>query len=157
MGTQNAGTVSEESNAVRTSLIGGLIAGATDITAAFIHNVLVGRPAVRALHGVASGLLGSEAFQGGLAVAALGLLCHFCIAISATAVYFFASRKLKFMVSQPLVAGPVFGILVYAFMNSVTVPLSAAPFTISYNLTGILIHIFCVGLPIALVVSKLSK
>jgi hypothetical protein len=45
-------------------------------------------------------------------------------------------------------------------MNRIIVPLSAAPkreFSAKAFLTQLIIHIFCVGLPIALVVSHLSR
>src|SRR5882724_7299825 len=50
---------------------GGLIAGILDMTTAFIR----WRPPVRLLQGIASGLLGPHAFQGGWGTAVLGLGC----------------------------------------------------------------------------------
>jgi hypothetical protein len=70
---------------------GGWIAGILDITTAFIR----GRRPVRLLQGIASGLLGPQAFQGGWGTAVLGLALHFFIAFSAAAVYYAASRKLS--------------------------------------------------------------
>ena len=63
---------------------GGLIAGILDITTAFIR----WRPPVRLLQGIASGLLGPHAFQGGWGTAVLGLALHFFIAFSAAAIYY---------------------------------------------------------------------
>jgi hypothetical protein len=102
-------------------------------------------------------LLGAEAAKGGLATAALGALLHFFIATVATAVYYAASRKLKLLVQQPILCGLVYGVAVYGFMNSIVVPLSAFPYKISYSVTGLIIHMLCVGLPIALVVRAHSK
>ncbi len=141
----------------RAILWGGLIAGTLDITAACISNGLKGMSPGRVLQSVASGLLGPDAFQGGAAAAALGLVLHYIIAFGATTVFFLASRKLRFLAEYAVVCGPLYGVAVYAFMNSVVVPLSAAPFKISYNLVGLLIHIFCIGLPIGLVVRRFSK
>lgn len=108
---------------------------------------------MRLLQGIAGGLLGPRTFEGGLATALLGLLCHFLIAFSAAAVYVLASRRMPFLVERTLLAGVLYGVAVYFFMNRLVVPLSAAtkyPFSIQMMVIGVVIHIFCVGLPIAL-------
>ncbi len=149
---------------MRAILWGGLIAGTMDITAACVNNILHGgRGPVAVLQSVASGLLGANASKGGLKTAALGLGCHFFIAYVATTVYYAASRQLKFLAQQAIVCGVLYGIAVYFFMYFIVIPLSAAPFrnTITYTATflatGLMIHIFCIGLPIALVVRRYSK
>lgn len=147
----------ERPKAYQAILWAGLIAGALDITAACVSGALRGGSPVRVLQSVASGLLGAGAFEGGPAAAALGLVLHFLIAYGAATVYFVASRKMRFLVDHAAVFGVLYGIAVYAFMNSVVVPLSAAPFEIAYRLQGLIIHIFCVGLPIALVVRRFSR
>jgi hypothetical protein len=140
-------------------LWGGLVSSVLDITAAFVVYGRFGSKPIRLLQGIAAGLLGPSAFAGGLPVAALGLLCHFFIAFSATAVFYAASRWIKFTVQHAIASGIVYGVLVYFFMNLVVVPLSAArryPFSLKMMLIGVTIHIFCVGLPIANVVRKYS-
>ena len=67
-------------NAVRAVLWAGLACGVLDITAALVVYGFFGAKPVRLLQGIASGLLGPKAFDGGLATALLGLLCHFVIA-----------------------------------------------------------------------------
>lgn len=145
------------SKAGRAIFWAGLIAGTLDITAACVTNYARrGTSPVRTLQSVASGLLGPGSFEGGGGTAALGLLLHFVIAFTAATVFYLASRKIRFLVEQPFLAGPLYGIAVYFFMNLVVVPLSAAPFPIPNNLTGLLIHVFCIGLPIALAVRRHS-
>ena len=135
----------------------GLAAGALDIAAAFLTSAA--KPPV-VLKAIASGLLGRRAFRGGPEVAALGLGLHFVIALGWAAVYYVASRRLAFLVRRPLVAGPAYGIFVYWFMQLIVLPLSAAPKfnpgprPLGGTLKGMAIHILCVGLPIALVVSR---
>jgi hypothetical protein len=142
-------------------LWGGSIAGTLDILAAFVNSGLRGVSPARVLQAIASGLLGADAFKGGIATAALGLVLHFFIATTATAVYYAASRKLKVLVEQPIVCGLAYGIPVYLVMNLVVLPLSAVPFkpphTLEAVVTAALILMFCVGLPIALVVRRYSK
>ena len=109
------------------------------------------------LQGIASGLLGRAAFNGGLATAFLGLLCHFTIAVSAAAVYFVASRLLPFLLQHAVVSGAAYGVAVYFFMQVVVIPLSAIgpqPLSLVAAIIGMAIHIPCVGLPIALTLRR---
>jgi hypothetical protein len=137
----------------------GLTCGVMDITAALVvYGLVYGVPPLQLLQGIASGLLGRQAYRGGLATAALGLLLHFVIAFSAAAVYFLVIRKVPFLIQQAVVSGVLYGVVVYFFMQGV-VALSATakrPFSVPLMLIGVVIHIFCVGLPIALLVRKYS-
>lgn len=130
-------------------LWGGLSAGTLDILAAIISNRPRGVNAIRVLQSVASGLLGADAFKGGNKTAAIGLFCHFAIAFIWTIVYFLISHKLRFLTERWLLSAALYGTFVYFFMNLVVVRLSAAPFKIPFALTGLLIHIFCIGFPLA--------
>ncbi|MGH7600943.1 MAG: hypothetical protein ACREOI_31685 [bacterium] len=151
----------EKPRAYRAIFWGGLIAGTLDILAAFVNSGLRGGSPTRVLQAIASGLLGADAFKGGFSTAALGLMLHFFIATTATAIYYAASRKLKVLVDQPIVCGLAYGIPVYLVMNLIVLPLSAVTFKTSHALanvaTSLLILMFCVGLPIALVVRRYSK
>jgi hypothetical protein len=71
--------------------------------------------------------------------------------------FYAASRRIKLLAEKPWVTGPLYGVLVYAIMNNVVVPLSAAPFTIPWRVSGLLVHMLLVGLPIAIAVSKTAK
>ena len=74
--------------------IGGLVAGILDLSQAFI---LFGPKIPLA---IAGGLLGPQAFRGGVAVYILGVFLHFLIACTAAAVYYGASRRLQFLTQQ---------------------------------------------------------
>ena len=149
-----AATLSAQNpNALLAILWGGLLCGVLDITAALVVYGYMGAKPLRLLQGIAGGLLGPRTYGGGVATALLGLLCHFVIAFSAAAVFVAASRFAPFLVRQAVLSGVLYGIAVYFFMNRVVVPLSAAakfPFSFKMMVIGIVIHIFCVGLPIAL-------
>jgi hypothetical protein len=140
---------------------GGLIAGTLDISAAFLAAWLrAGVGPVRVLHFVASGLIGAVAFNGGAKTAILGLALHFLIATAATIVFYVASRKLLSLIEHPINFGLLYGIAVYLFMNFVILPLSAVarrPMTLSGFIIGILTIMFCIGLPIALIVRRSSR
>ena len=142
---------------------GGLIAGTLDITYAIVFSYLrSGTSPVVILQSVASGLLGKDSFNGGFATAALGLFLHFLIAFTAAAIYYAASRKLDVLVRAAIVCGMVYGVLVYAVMNYVVIPLSAVPprtgpRPLLVLVTGLLVHMFLIGLPIALAVRRHSR
>jgi hypothetical protein len=150
--------VTEKPQAFPAILWGGLWAGALDIATAFVR---WGKP-LSILKGIAGGLLGPRAFQGGGGIAALGLALHFFIAFSAAAVYYAASRKLAFLRRRAVLWGLFYGIAVYMFMSWVVVPLSAlpkskAPFSATGLTISLLTHMICVGLPIALAVRRYAK
>ena len=150
------------SNATRAIFWGGLICGAMDLTAAIVMYGLVrGRSPVLIMQSIATGLLGAKSYEGGLKTAVLGVALHFLIATIWATVFYLASRKLTFLFRHPIVCGILYGIAVYFFMQLIVLPLSAFPHKISFTFpvlaTGLIIHMFCVGLPISLITSKYSK
>jgi uncharacterized membrane protein YagU involved in acid resistance len=158
MSAASASLPADRSKAYQAILWGGLIAGTLDLTAAFVTNGLRGITPFRIMQAIATGLLGADSYKGGVKTAVLGVALHFLIATVATAVFYVLSRKLKFMVRQAIIAGLLYGVAVYLFMNQVVLPLSAFPHKISFQIVnGLLVHMFCVGLPIALVVRRYSK
>lgn len=135
-------------------LVGGLIAGAIDITYAVGFSAYRGVAPARILQSVASGLLGSPAYQGGAATAALGLLLHFLLMLIIAAIFYVASLRLRFLVARPVLWGAIYGFLVYWVMNLVVLPLSAFPSTVKFVpvvvITSLIVHAFGIGVPIAL-------
>lgn len=67
-----------------------------------------------------------------------------------------ASRYLRLLATQAITCGILYGVSVYLVMNFVVLKLSAIPFKMSYPwpslIGGLLIHMFGIGLPIALAV-----
>lgn len=138
----------------------GLLCGTMDITAALIVYGHYGAKPIPLLQGIAAGILGPQSLNGGTATAALGLFCHYGIAFGAATVYFLMSRWMPFLLQQAVIFGVLYGIAVYFFMNRIVVPLSNArkfPFSLKMMIIGVVIHIFCVGLPIALMTRKFSS
>jgi hypothetical protein len=142
-------------NALLAIGVSGLIAGTLDLTQAMI---LFGAkiPLV-----IAAGLLGRQAFQGGAGTYALGVVLHFFIACSAAAVYYGASRRLRFMTEHALVCGLLFGAAVEEVMSLVVLPLSAlharGPYTLHDLILGLLVHMVVIGLPISFSVRRFAK
>ena len=151
----SAGAISGKRSALLAIAAGGLIAGTLDLTQAFI---LFGRrvPLV-----IAAGLFGTPAFHGGPATYALGVLLHFFIAFSVTAIYYGASRKLRFLVDHPLVCGLFYGMAVESVMNLIVLPLSAlharGPYELKDLLLGYVVHMIVIGLPVAYSVRRFAK
>lgn len=160
----NATALSSSANtrrAYKAILWAGLIAGTLDITAAIVISAFRGTMPIKVLQSVASGFLGAASYEGGLKTALLGLGLHFVIATGAATVFYFLSTMFRFLVRQAIISGIIYGVAVYLFMNFVVLPLSAfpqgAPVPISRRIIGLLVIIFCVGLPISLVVRHFSK
>jgi hypothetical protein len=152
--------------ALLTILLAGLIAGVLDITYACIFNYYrSGVTPMAVLHSVASGAIGRPAATaGGAKTAALGLFFHFLIATTAAAVYYFASRVIRFMITHPVISGILYGLCIYLVMYGIVFRVSAIQSTRlpwSYPwivlLCNLGIHMFGIGLPIALVTRKFSK
>jgi hypothetical protein len=149
-----------ERSIARAWVTAGLFAGACDLTAACLHAGYFGASPVRVFHAVAGGLLGREtSLAGGWPTALLGVFLHFFIAFGAAGTYLAASRFWRFLMDRPLVAGPLYGIAVYWFMQLVVIPMSAIvprPQLLSNRLIAIGIHIVCVGLPIAWSIARFA-
>jgi hypothetical protein len=152
-------TRSREPGRLRLLAAGGLIVGLLDILDAFVFFGLRGVPLIAIPQSIASGLLGGSAYRGGVPTAGLGLLLHFGISFVIVAAYYVASRRLPPLARTPLVFGPLYGLVVYAVMNYVVVPLSAAvvgsgPKPVPVIVNGLLIHMIGVGLPAAIFAAR---
>jgi len=138
-----------------TLLLAGLLAGSIDLIFAIVYYGKSGATAQGVMQSIAGGLMGRDAArQGGVQTAMLGVALHYLIAFIWAAIYFAASRRLPVLIRYAIPCGLVFGALVYFFMNGVVLPLSALhakPWPIRLNWWVIAVHVFGVGLPIALI------
>jgi hypothetical protein len=142
--------------AVLAITVGGLIAGTLDLMQAC---TLFGWDIPRV---IAAGLLGRQVIDGGGAgTYILGVLLHFLIAFSVTAIYYAASRRLSFLTEHPLVCGLFYGAAVEEVMNLVVLPLSAlharGPYTLHDLILGLLVHMVVIGLPVAYSVRRFAR
>ncbi|HVU18650.1 MAG TPA: hypothetical protein VHD32_17230 [Candidatus Didemnitutus sp.] len=145
---------------LRAILTGGAIAGAFDITYATVFSAFYGVTPLRVLKSVAGGLLGKAAFDGGLPVAALGLALHFTVALTWAALFCLASLAMPVFRRHAIVSGVLFGALIYGTMYLVVLPNSAYPskvvFTTASVCRNLAVHMFLIGLPIALAARMIS-
>jgi len=155
MTADSAPGASGKRNALLAIATGGLIAGTLDLAQACI---LFGWKIPLT---IAGGLLGRQAFQGGIATYILGVFLHFFIACSAAAIYYAASRKLIFLTEHPLVCGLFYGIAVELVMRLIVLPLSAlqarGPYKLHNEILGLVVHMVLVGLPISFSVRRFAK
>lgn len=151
----SAVTSSNRGNAFLAIAVAGLSAGVIDLTQAV---VLFG---TRVPLGIAAGLIGRQAAHaGGIPIYALGVFLHFFIAFTAAAVYYVASRRLKFLTEHWLISGLIYGAIVDQVMTLIVLPLSAlhahGP-KFHDLLLGISVHMVTVGLPIAFCIRRFAK
>jgi hypothetical protein len=150
-------------------LYAGTLVGALDITAACINAwVIAGLTPARVLKGVAGGLLGRGALEGGFATAALGLVMHFTMALTVVTIFYALSRwfPLPRKLSAVVAVGLFYGAAVFAVNNFATAPFlswirslylhTPILFKPPMGWPQLVIHLFCVGLPIALVMHRFA-
>jgi len=135
-------------------LAGGVVAATLDITYAWVFWALkAGVSAQRIFQSVAAGLLGQASFDGGAATAMLGLALHYFIATTMSVAYYLFTSRYVVLHRRPVLYGAAYGLLLYAIMNYVVVPLSAAgrgsrdPQWIALTVA---VHMLFIGIPIAL-------
>ena len=161
-------------------LLTGLLAGTLDATAAMVQFMIKNRGAnpLKVWRYVASGALGQDVMSKDLvSVAMIGLLFHFLIAFSFTLIFFLIFPKIKILSKNLSATGLLYGIFVWLVMNLLVVPLSNVtskgklwttitnpdgikhtilqlPPNPTQMIIGILIIMFCVGLPISLLAGR---
>src|SRR4051794_1435268 len=137
----------------------GLVVGVLDISSAFVIWWQRGVGARRGLQGIAAGLLGANAVDGGLATAGLGLALHFFLAFVVVSVFYLASRKIEFLTIHPVASGVLYGIAVYTVMYWLVLPMAFPTFRhrLWNELLAVAIHISLIGLPCALIVRRYSQ
>ncbi|HEV8694560.1 MAG TPA: hypothetical protein VGQ93_10340 [Lysobacter sp.] len=109
-------------------LSGGFVLGTLDlIFACTFWNLARDVPPVRILQSIAAGVQGKAAFDGGAASALLGVVCHYFIATMMVLAYYLVSARWRALVQHPVRYGLPYGLLLYAVMTWIVVPLSNAP------------------------------
>jgi hypothetical protein len=136
-----------------TILVATLVCGTLDILFAVILTLMRGREPAAMLRFVASGPF-PQATDWGAAGSALGLAVHFALMAIMVAGFVTAARNRPAIVSQPLLWGLVFGLITYAVMNLIVVPLrfpaAWPPKALSIG-TQLFAHIVLVGWPAAFI------
>ena len=143
-------------------LLAALVVAVADLLDAIIVWVVIFQKStvLRILQSIARGLLGQDAFKGGNATAALGLVLHFVVALGWTLVFvvlLLRWPRLRVWMATTrgaVLVGLVYGAVVWLLMDSIVLPLSRASFvppTHPWFWIQLATHPFVVGLPIALI------
>jgi uncharacterized membrane protein YagU involved in acid resistance len=137
--------------------LAGVVAGTLDLVyASTFWGIQVHMTPLQILQSIATGWLGREAaYAGGVSSALLGLVSHYGIAIAMATAFYLACRRWPALARKPLLHGALYGIVLYAVMTYVVVPLSKAgagqwPAWRWENLSHIAGHMLLVGIPCAL-------
>ena len=153
-------TSTSNSAVIRNVLLGGFFAGLADFIYPTVKTVMAGNPWTQPWKGVASGLLGQPAHDGGLEMVFLGASLHWFICICAAAILYFVVSRVKWLPRQWIPLAIIHGIAVLLTMNYVILPLSAIGRGI-YPLEQLHVHAFwhivLVGLPTAFFVTRALK
>jgi hypothetical protein len=143
--------------ALRSILLGGFCAGLADFIYPTLRTVMNGGSWMKPWKGVASGLLGQAARDGGVEMALLGVALHFFICFSGAALLWLLVSRVKLIPRQWFVLGVLYGLAVLATMNYVILPLSQIGQPI-YPLATLHVsafwHIVLVGIPTAFFISR---
>ena len=131
----------------------GLLVGTLDILSALTdYYIDTGKNPLIIFKFIASGILGEPAFSGGNGIILLGLLLHYFIALSFTALFFCIYTKIMFLSKYKIITGILYGIFIGVIMNFVIVPMSLAPkmsFELFKVIKAFLILIVMIGIPLS--------
>jgi len=141
----------------------GLLTGVTDgLFASVLSVAFYDSTVTRLFQGVASTLLGTAAFDGGLKTAALGLLMHFGVALGWSAVFLLLldrSPWLRRLLDSPhgvLKVASLYGPFIWLVMSLVVIPLllHRPPVLTGRWWIQLIGHIPFVGLPIVWAIGR---
>jgi len=145
----------------RMVLLAGFTAGLADFLFASIKRTMNGGSWMDPWKGVAYGLLGQAARDGGVEMALLGAALHFFICLSGAALLWLLVSRVKFIPRQWFVLGVLYGLAVLVTMNYIVLPLShigsrpTPPLPALLN--GVIAPLLCVGIPIALITRAFER
>lgn len=128
-----------------------LVAGTLDILSACIYTIIPGHSPIAMLKILGSAVLGDSAMHGGAGAAIAGLALHFAIMAVMATVFVIAAERMPPLKARWLLAGIAYGLVLWAVMNLIVVPLRFGPprFTLHGLVEQFFSHIVLVGIPIA--------
>ena len=79
---------------------------------------------------------------------------------SHSCVYWTASRRLPTLLARPYLYGSLYGLVVYAVMNYIVIPLSATKrprFILIWVVCSVIVHVLFIGIPAALFAGRAER
>lgn len=146
----------------RTILTATAVSGTLDILSAFVFAGMAGVTPAQILRYVASGPFGDAMNGGGAGAAAIGLCVHYALMAIMVTAFVLAAQRIPFLTRQPVLAGALYGVLIYFVMYWLVVPARFGPTHLpkldAWHLGNALFsHIVCVGIPMALVTARMLR
>jgi hypothetical protein len=147
----------------RLTLIGGFIAGLLHLVVqqGIVFGLILKTPIISSLQYAASGIMGDDAFTGGLATALFGLVLDFIMITIMAGVFIFSVDRIPLLRRNVIVGSILYGFGVFIVMNLIVLPLSAAPALpvppLWLLIELVLQHILLIGLPLGLLVRWNAK
>lgn len=140
-------------------LFAWVLCGTLDIVYAAVSSVVRGGTVSSMLHAVASGPFGDGVSAWGIGGDIAGLGTHYAIMGAMVAFWFWAAQRWPALTARPWwLAGTVYGLILYAVMNGIVLPLRfGSPFPptdLVKGLVALFPHIFFVGWPLAWLTRK---
>jgi hypothetical protein len=137
-------------------VVATLVCGTLDILFAILLTLLRGKEPAAMLRVVASGPFPS-ATDWGATGSLLGLIIHYGLMAIMVTVFVLAARSRTHLVDMPLRAAVAYGVVTYAVMNLIVVPLrfpaAWPPSKLSIG-TQLFAHIVLLGIPLALITRR---
>ena len=156
--TANLSLSGTSSHRTNTILKATIIAGTLDISLACLNFYFkTQKSPVLVLQYIASAVFGKSAYTSDTMMPLIGLLFHYIVAFIWTTIFFLSYPKLISLVRNGIVAGLLYAILIWCLMNLLVLPLTLVPkssFNLVSALTGTLILMIAIGLPLALIMKK---
>jgi len=158
----SASSITQRPSVIQTILSAGLVAGCFDLLAAIIvYSVVMQRTTdIKLLQGIGRAAFGNKIFDSDTSLALSGVAVHFFIAFSFATFYFFVFPHVAFLSRQRILSGLLYGIFAWCVMNLAVLPIfhiANIPHKWDSILRGAVILMFCIGLPISVIVSRYYK
>jgi uncharacterized membrane protein len=123
-----------------------------------VYGLLQGSPFLSIWQYLASGILGMAAFEGGIAIAVLGLFIHLIFSVVIAGVFVLAADRIPLLRRHPIAGSLLYGFGVFVVMNMIVIPLSAAPPlpppALPWLIEAVIEHVVVVGLPLGIIVQR---
>jgi hypothetical protein len=138
---------------IRAALIAGIAAAVIEMVFVLPIQALLGHSPTLVFQSIASGVSGTAAYRGGVGSALAGVGWHLLISLVSASCYVAAATRLPFLYARPLIGGLLCGVVAYAVMSWIVLPLSALGYAPTTNplmlLLSFSIHLIGFGIPIA--------
>jgi uncharacterized membrane protein YagU involved in acid resistance len=126
-------------------LSGGFAVGTFDLLFACTWWAVAAKvPPIRIFQSIAAGVYGDASFDGGVRTATVGIVAHYFIAACMVLAYALVASRSPTLIRHPWRWGLAYGVFLYAAMNFVIVPLSAAgpaPTRPAWMIASVVVHV----------------